>query len=114
MTKVLIFLMLLLSVTAVFAQVEPVMPEFPPGMTVILGVIASGIIGFLKKRLPASALVRLLVAVGLSVVTAIAGAFIADVPLGGDADTAFFLTVVFAFSQVTWNTWKSIRDALQS
>lgn len=89
---------------------EPLLPEFPEQLAIVLGVLSSVITGFFKKRLPQNDLIRLLVAAGLSLATAVVAAFAVDIFPAGASGWALFLGAVYAYSQVSWTFYKAIRE----
>ena len=83
--------------------------EPPIVVLTILGALSTTIIQFAKKVLPTNGLTKLAAVAGLSAVVGVVGAFVAEVDLGTQQG-AFFLSVVFAYSQIGWGILKNIRD----
>lgn len=110
--KAVILISSLVVVTRAMAmgfQATPDIPPFPVLLATILSAIGMTVTQFLKSRLPDNGLVKLAVAAGLSVVIGVVGALIAGVDLGLQ-DGAYFVSVVFAYSQIGWNVFKNIRE----
>lgn len=107
------FLILLLLIPVVVMAQEGEIPEFPGEISIILGAVASVLTGALKK-ITDDDLGRLLIAGGASAAVAIIAAFVALGAPAGTAEWTLFISAVFAYSQVTWNTFKVIRDKFNS
>lgn len=110
--KIAVFSILILIAVVIagplFAQgkIGDPIPEFPEAISILLGVGASAVVGFFKKFLPENDLVRLLTAAAVSVAAAFIALLVAGVSLSADA--AYLIAATFAFSQVTWTSFKAI------
>lgn len=108
-----VFAVLALFVLKVYAQDpnpnDPVIPEFPVVLSTVLGALSAFIVQGVKKILPSNGLVRLGAAAFLSVLVGVIAALIVGIDITTQQG-AFFVSVVFAYSQVGWAAFKNIRE----